>query len=322
MRIFITFLLLLLATPVRADGLTLGWPVACTHDKDCWIVHYTDQDATAGVKDFTCGALSYNDHKGTDIGLRDRAAMKKGVDVLAALDGEVVRVRNDMEDHAGDAADLQHAVQIKQECGNLVSLLHNGKWVTEYCHMKKGSVTVALGQKVHKGEKLGQVGQSGLAEFPHLHFSLREKNTLMDPFTGLAAGNCMAKGRRMWDSPLPYDPVKIFAAGFTGKSPDYEALLEDASSPVSLDANGAALVFWAQFFGTQAGDHITLDVRGPDGSSFAGSTETLQKSKIRFFSFVGRKNKGKGFARGVYAATVTLKRGDLTRTKQVAVVLK
>lgn len=87
MRIFIALLLLLLAVPARADGLTLGGPLACTHGEDCWVVHYTDQDTSAGVKDFTCGVLTYDGHTGTDIAPLDRAAMNKGVDVLAALDG-------------------------------------------------------------------------------------------------------------------------------------------------------------------------------------------------------------------------------------------
>lgn len=323
MRIFLGLLLLLLATtPARADALTLAWPLACTHNDDCWVVHYTDQDPTAGVKDFNCGALTYDHHEGTDIAVRDRAAMRKGMDVLAALDGKVVRVRNDMDDHMGTPADLQRVKHGKKECGNLVSLLHDNKRVTEYCHMKKGSVTVKLGQQVLKGDKLGQVGQSGLAEFPHLHFSLRENNKLIDPFTGLPAGDCKLSGRQMWDERLPYDPVKIYAAGFTGGPADYKKILDDAASPPSLSANSAGLVFWAMIYGAAAGDTITLDVRAPDGSSFASATETLPKNKIRYFKFTGRKNSGKPFAKGVYSANVTLTRGDLRRSAENTVVVK
>lgn len=222
----------------------------------------------------------------------------------------------------GSEADMQRSVQCNKECGNLVSLLHDNKWVTEYCHMKKGSVAVTIGQQVMKGDKLGQVGQSGMAEFPHLHFVLKENNSRMDPFTGLPLGDCTAKGRQMWDSPLPYDPAKIVAAGFTAGAPDFSAILSDAASTPSLSADGAGLVFWALMYGTQKGDIISLEVRGPDGKSFASATDTPKHDKIRYFRFTGRKNSGKPLATGVYTATVTPKRGDLERRKQSSVMVK
>tara|TARA_R110002072_G_scaffold101692_3_gene223950 strand:- start:297 stop:641 length:345 start_codon:yes stop_codon:yes gene_type:complete len=41
-----------------------------------------------------------------------------------------------------------------------------------YVHAKKGSVKVKLGQRVKRGQLLGEVGNSGGSAIPHLHFTL------------------------------------------------------------------------------------------------------------------------------------------------------
>ena len=67
----------------------LLFPVDCVEGKDCWVVNYVDVEPMADlVKDFNCGPRSYDNHKGTDIAIRDWVAMEKGVDVFAAADGE------------------------------------------------------------------------------------------------------------------------------------------------------------------------------------------------------------------------------------------
>jgi hypothetical protein len=144
----------------------------------------------------------------------------------------------------------------------------------------------------------------------------------MEPFTGLPAHDCTAKGRQMWDAPLPYDPVKIFATGFNPGSADINLLLDDAASPHSLPSDSEGLVFWAIIYGAAAGDTISLDVRAPDGSPFASSTETLPKNKIRYFRFTGRKRPAGNFAPGVYKATATLIRKGLQRSAENSVVVK
>ena len=56
-----------------------------------------DSDKTA--TDPACGVRTYEGHKGTDIAIADKAAMDRGVNVLAAHEGTVMRVRNAEEDH-------------------------------------------------------------------------------------------------------------------------------------------------------------------------------------------------------------------------------
>ena len=82
--------------------------------------------------DFTCGPLSYDGHDGTDIALPTRAAMAEGVAVLAAAPGTVTGIRDGI-------ADFAPVIQGK-ECGNGVVIDHGAGWVTQYCHLRQGSV--------------------------------------------------------------------------------------------------------------------------------------------------------------------------------------
>lgn len=62
--------------------------------------------------------------------------------------------------------------------GNYVEVT-NGKVITKYCHMSK--ITVKKGNKVKAGEKLGEVGSTGLATGPHLHFEVVYEGTKINP---------------------------------------------------------------------------------------------------------------------------------------------
>ncbi|HYD19535.1 MAG TPA: M23 family metallopeptidase [Patescibacteria group bacterium] len=303
-------LLVFMNIPALAENIKLAWPAACNTGKDCWTVNHIDHDPGAGAKDYTCGTLVYDAHNGTDIALRDVKSMQEGVDVIAAAEGKVVRVRNDVPDHHGTADDLAAARASKKECGNLVSLLHADKWVTEYCHMKMGSVAVRLGDTVRRGQKLGQVGQSGLALFPHLHFGLRHNNAIVDPFTGGAqTASCGETAAPLWEQPVAYKPTSFYAAGFATAPPTVEALARDASSSSTITRDAPALVFWVELFGVKAGDKLTLEIRAPDGSSFARSETSLEKDQIKYFKFTGNKNET-ALPAGSYHGVATIMRGN------------
>lgn len=82
----VLFALLLAALPLAAAAAppALSLPLACTPNKDCWIANHVDLDPGPGLRDYACGVLTYDQHKGTDFAIRDRAAMEAGVVVLAA----------------------------------------------------------------------------------------------------------------------------------------------------------------------------------------------------------------------------------------------
>jgi hypothetical protein len=76
--------------PAAAPELSL--PIACTPGTDCFIQQYVDRDKGPGVRDYACGAETYDGHEGTDIRLRTTAEVAKGVGVLASAPGTVIGV--------------------------------------------------------------------------------------------------------------------------------------------------------------------------------------------------------------------------------------
>ena len=81
----------------------LALPLDCTLGESCFIQNYVDDDPGPGAADFTCGALTYDGHKGTDFALTSIAAMEAGVTVRAAAPGVVRGVRDGMPDTGLDA---------------------------------------------------------------------------------------------------------------------------------------------------------------------------------------------------------------------------
>ncbi len=55
--------------------------------------------------------------------------------------------------------------------GNMIVVDHGGNLFTSYWHLSK--IEVAVGDRVTYGEKIGEVGSTGLTTGPHLHFEAR-----------------------------------------------------------------------------------------------------------------------------------------------------
>src|SRR5690606_13960018 len=141
-----------LTTAAPAANLELNLPVACELGRTCFIQNYVDTDPSSAANDYRCGTLTYDDHNGTDFRLPSMEAQCKGVDVLAAADGRVLPVRNDVADVSIRGNDRNSVSG--RECGNGVVIAHTDRWATQYCHMQRGSVQVRPGQEVKSGQTL------------------------------------------------------------------------------------------------------------------------------------------------------------------------
>ena len=66
--------------------------------------------------------------------------------------------------------------------GNYVKIKHDNGMYTFYAHLKYGTVSVKLNQRVTKGTVLGYMGNTGYSFGAHLHFEVRnENNVQIDP---------------------------------------------------------------------------------------------------------------------------------------------
>ncbi|MDX1393246.1 MAG: M23 family metallopeptidase [Gemmatimonadota bacterium] len=56
--------------------------------------------------------------------------------------------------------------------GNFVVIRHADGTYSNYIHLREGSVQVAIGDSVSAGQVIGEVGQTGNSDAPHLHFQV------------------------------------------------------------------------------------------------------------------------------------------------------
>jgi len=313
--------LALWAGAASAGPPSLVWPLACTLGEDCWIVHHVDAVPGPGAGDFRCGSLTYDGHKGTDVALRDRAAMFRPVAVSAAAAGTVKAVRDSHADHRGRETDIRAAMAAGEDCGNGVVIDHGEGWETQYCHLKSGSVRVAPGMAVAAGEPIAAAGQSGAAEFAHLHLSVRFQGREIDPFTALPLeSGCRTPAQGMlWSdgvaARLPTVSAPILSAvGFRQAPPVYRALQEDAASHASLSRSAPALILWGMAFGLETGDTLAFRITGPDGVLVHRQSFRQERNQIRRMQFTGRRNTTGWLTPGTYTGTVRIERTGKART--------
>ncbi|MES2969881.1 MAG: M23 family metallopeptidase [Pseudomonadota bacterium] len=279
-------LLLTLAPAFPAGAFELAFPVACDLGDTCHIQNAFDHDAGPDATDATCGSLAYDGHDGTDIALPTIAAMRQGVNVLAAAPGTITGVRDVMPDIL--ISDPTAPALNGRDCGNGVVIDHGDGWETQYCHMMKGSVAVSTGQIVSAGTPLGQIGLSGNTEFPHLHLSVRRNGVEVDPFAPDATDCGPLPNDDLWLDDVTLTPGGILDIGISTAVPDYAAIKAGLPDPNTLPDTAPALVVWAYTFGTKAGDMIDLSLTGPDEVVIA-DTIPLDRAQAQSFRAIGRK---------------------------------
>lgn len=123
---------------------------------------------------FAIDWMKVDDHGRTlkdDSGLAT-ASFSYGATVRAVADARVAAVRDGVTEAARIADNKSHPHP--DAAGNFISLdLGNGRFAT-YEHLRTGSVKVAKGDHVRKGQPIAEVGFSGDSTEPHLHFHVSD----------------------------------------------------------------------------------------------------------------------------------------------------
>lgn len=291
----------------------LALPLDCKPGVSCFVIKYVDTDPSEGAKDFECGPLSNDGHSGTDIRLLSYREMEAGVNVLAAADGKVVDARDGMPDVSSRL--VEYDAVTARGFGNRITIRHANGYITNYAHLKRGSVKFKKGDMVKQGQILGQVGMSGLSEFPHLHFDLVHKKKRLDPFSGVHAnGGCGNFTNNYWNTETEavfnYEPTFLISAGFSqvelNRSAKEYQLYDDR-----VPAKTNRLLLNVYFAGARAGDEFSIQIFYPNnkGILFDGKSNFKRDYFTRQTSG-GKNSITKELPKGTYVGKFILTRGE------------
>lgn len=315
-------------TAATAEAPKLGLPIDCQFGVNCYIQQYVDTEPGDRARDFRGGLLSYQNHSGTDFALLTRHQMRVGVPVIAAADGRVIGIRNNMQD--GQFLREGPKSLKGKDCGNGVQLDHGDGWSTQYCHLRQGSVKLRVGQLVRSGDALGLVGMSGRAAFPHIHLSVFQGKLKIDPFTGRAINGACNRNdcnRPLWRPAtartLTYRPGGLIDSGFSDATITYDKIKDGTAKQNRIGAAANAIMLYAYGYGSRTGDVITIAITPPGASRPSTHQTTLKRNQAQFGRWFGIRRPKDGWQKGIYQGTVTMRRaGRVLQIKKSKMLIR
>ena len=163
----------------------------------------------------------------------------KGVDMAAPMGTPIHAAANGTVKYAG----WMHGY------GRLVELDNFSGYSTRYGHMHRLAKGMHVGDRVHKGEIIGYVGESGEATGPHLHFEVRRYGVAYNPMTvklpggqPLPASQLARYTRRIKPLVAMLEPVPNTLLARSSTSPTRNSCTQRVSfnATLALDPIGAA----------------------------------------------------------------------------------
>jgi hypothetical protein len=94
------------------------------------------------------------------------------VPILAVPDGEIVAVKDGLPENVPHSDKLAVAMTLATLAGNHIVEDIGGGLYAGYAHMIPGTIRVKAGDRVHRGQVLGHLGNSGNSSEPHLHLQV------------------------------------------------------------------------------------------------------------------------------------------------------
>lgn len=83
------------------------------------------------------------------------------------------------EVYASGDGTIESVLSSKRGMGNYIVINHGFGYSSVYAHLDR--FNVRAGQKVHRGDVIGYVGNSGMSVAPHLHYEIKLNNVNVDP---------------------------------------------------------------------------------------------------------------------------------------------
>lgn len=117
-------------------------------------------------------------------------AYPEGTNIYASEDGEVIIAKgNEQRKWIANTQSDPFYISGKtralrtEDYGNMVKIQHADGYSTLSAHMKYNSLAVKVGDKVKKGQLIGQVGSTGNSTGNHTHWETRKNDQTFDPAT-------------------------------------------------------------------------------------------------------------------------------------------
>jgi murein DD-endopeptidase MepM/ murein hydrolase activator NlpD len=281
------------AEPAGEAGTILGLPVSCRLGEECFVQQMPDIDPGPHVLDPLCGRATYQGHDGWDIRVRSLKDIDQPTSVTSVADGIVARIRDDMPDRIFDRVADRELVD-GRECGNGVVVEHAKGLVSQYCHLKQGSVSVRPGAHIRKGDRIGSMGASGLAEFPHVHLSIQRKGTTVEPLTGRPLGKaaefCGDFTNSLFEpavrQALSRAPTAILDIGLANAPPQLTSLVREGGPPQPKLSE--AIVAWVWAINVEQGSQFRIRLLDPNRRPILDlKTKPLETRKANYLAYAG-----------------------------------
>jgi murein DD-endopeptidase MepM/ murein hydrolase activator NlpD len=108
--------------------------------------------------------------------------------------------------------------------GRFLRIRHNSVYETAYGHLSRYARGIRKGAKVHQGQVIGYVGNTGMSTGPHLDFRMKRNGRYVNPRRVIAPAS----------APVPKEHIQAFREAIE----PLMAELEAATIPVATEASG------------------------------------------------------------------------------------
>ena len=130
----------------------------------CMEQQVLDLSYVTPVKGWLSSSFGYREHP-----VEGEEKFHRGLDIAAPEGSEIVAFADGTVKAAGESSSL----------GKYVMVSHEGDLTTIYGHCS--AITTTEGSTVKKGEKIAEVGHTGIATGSHLHFAMQRGDTYLNP---------------------------------------------------------------------------------------------------------------------------------------------